>query len=77
MTRRIFRASMTVALAVLLTAALLIGAEAFAGSAVTVQGVLLCLINAVMVALAANGVYDAASTGLQKAPARGYLHEEE
>ena len=60
-----------------IAAALLIGAEAFAGSAVTVQGVLLCLINAVMVALAANGVYDAASTGLQKAPAQGYLHEEE
>ena len=60
-----------------IAAALLIGAEAFAGSAVTVQGVLLCLINAVMVALAANGVYDAASTGLQKVPARGYLHEEE
>ena len=60
-----------------IAAALLIGAEAFAGSAVTVQGVLLCLINAVMVALAANGVYDAASTGSQKTPAQGYLHEEE
>ena len=44
----------------------LIGAEAFTGGTVTVQGVLLCLINAVMVALAANGAYDAATTGMVK-----------
>lgn len=51
---------------------LLLGAEAFGGQAVTVQGVTLCLLNAVMVALAANGVYDAANG--QKTV--GYRHEE-
>ena len=52
---------------------LLLGAEAFGGQRVTVQGVTLCLINAVMVALAANGVYDAATTTAQPAE---YRHEE-
>lgn len=40
---------------------LLIGAEAFGGAQMTVQGVVLCFVNAVPVALAANGVYDAAA----------------
>ncbi len=51
---------------------LLIGAEVFGGQSVTVQGVALCLLNAVMVALAANGVYDAASRQMTVA----YRHEE-
>ena len=56
---------------------ILIGAEAFTGGTVTVQGVLLCLINAVMVALAANGAYDAATTGMTKMPkTEEYYHEE-
>ena len=56
---------------------ILIGAEAFTGGTVTVQGVLLCLINAVMVALAANGAYDAATTGMAKLPkTEEYYHEE-
>ena len=45
---------------------ILIGAEAFNGATVTVQGVILCLLNAVIVSLAANGTYDAATTGLVK-----------
>ena len=56
---------------------LLIGAEAFGGQSVTVQGVALCLLNAVMVALAANGAYDAATTGMAKLPkTEEYDHEE-
>lgn len=55
---------------------ILIGAEAFTGGAVTVDGVLLCLINAVMVALAANGAYDAATTGMVKASSAAVLTEE-
>lgn len=56
---------------------ILIGAEAFTGGTVTVDGVLLCLINAVMVALAANGAYDAATTGMTKLPnTEEYDHEE-
>ena len=50
-------------LAYIISVAILIGAEAFNGSALTVQGVLL---NAVIVALAANGTYDAATTGMVK-----------
>jgi hypothetical protein len=53
-------------LAYIVAVAILIGAEAFNGSAVTVQGVILCLLNAVIVALAANGTYDAATTGMVK-----------
>lgn len=53
-------------LAYIVAVAILIGAEAFNGSAVTVQGVVLCLLNAVIVALAANGTYDAATTGMMK-----------
>lgn len=53
-------------LAYLVAVAILIGAEAFNGSALTVQGVVLCLLNAVIVALAANGTYDAATTGMVK-----------
>ena len=45
---------------------ILIGAEAFNGATVTVQGVILCLLNAVIVALASNGTYDAATTGMVK-----------
>ena len=45
---------------------ILIGAEAFNGATVTVQGVILCPLNAVIVALAANGTYDAATTGMVK-----------
>lgn len=45
---------------------ILIGAEAFNGATVTVQGVILCLLNAVIVSLAANGTYDAATTGMVK-----------
>ncbi len=52
---------------------LLIGAEVFGGQRVTVQGVTLCLINAVMVALASNGVYDAATAAPKPAD---YCHEE-
>lgn len=53
-------------LAYIVAVAILIGAEAFNGSAVTVQGVILCLLNAVIVALAAGGTYDAATTGMVK-----------
>lgn len=53
-------------LAYIVAVAILIGAEAFNGSAVTVQGVILCLLNSVIVALAANGTYDAATTGMVK-----------
>lgn len=44
-----------------------------ADSPVTVQGVTLCLLNAVIVALAANGMYDAAAKGKKTA---SYQHEE-
>ena len=63
-------------LAYIVAVAILIGAEAFNGSAVTVQGVILCLLNAVIVALAANGTYDAATTGMVKKPVEVYQHEE-
>lgn len=63
-------------LAYIISVALLIGAEAFNGSALTVQGVVLCLLNAVIVALAANGTYDAATTGMIKKPVEVYQHEE-
>lgn len=64
-------------LAYLVAVAILIGAEAFNGSAVTVQGVILCLLNAVIVALAANGTYDAATTNMMKKPVvEEYKHEE-
>ncbi len=53
-------------LAYIISVAILIGAEAFNGSALTVQGVVLCLLNAVIVALAAGGTYDAATTGMVK-----------
>lgn len=53
-------------LAYIISVAILIGAEAFNGSALTAQGVVLCLLNAVIVALAANGTYDAATTGMVK-----------
>lgn len=53
-------------LAYIISVAILIGAEAFNGAALTVQGVVLCLLNAVIVALAANGTYDAATTGMVK-----------
>ncbi len=52
---------------------LLIGAEIFGGQPVTVQGVTLCLLNAVIVALATNGMYDAAAKGKKTA---SYQHEE-
>lgn len=52
---------------------LLIGAEIFGGQPVTVQGVTLCLLNAVIVALAANGMYDATAKGKKTA---SYQHEE-
>ena len=45
----------------------------FGGQPVTVQGVTLCLLNAVIVALAANGMYDAAAKGKKTA---SYQHEE-
>ena len=63
-------------LAYIISVAILIGAEAFNGSALTVQGVVLCLLNAVIVALAANGTYDAATTGMVKKPVEVYQHEE-
>ena len=64
-------------LAYIVAVAILIGAEAFNGSAVTVQGVILCLLNAVIVALAANGTYDAATTNMMKKPVVAeYEHEE-
>ena len=47
---------------------LLIGAEIFGGQPVT-----LCLLNAVIVALAANGMYDAAAKGKKT---ESYQHEE-
>ena len=53
-------------LSYIISVLILIGAEAFNGSTVTVQGVILCLLNAVIVSLAANGTYDAATTGLVK-----------
>ena len=52
---------------------LLIGAEIFGGQPVTVQGVTLCLLNAVIVALAANWMYHAAAKGKKTA---SYQHEE-
>lgn len=45
---------------------ILIGSEAFTGAKLTVHGVILCLLNAVIVALAAGGTYDAATTGMVK-----------
>ena len=45
-----------------MAAALLVGAEAANGRPLTVQSTVLCLLNAVMVALAAGGAYDAATT---------------
>ena len=61
---------------------ILIGANAFAdgNNLVTAQGIILCFINAVMVALAANGAYDATTTGLEKIKKEDddkYIHEEE
>ena len=50
---------------------LLIGAEIFGGQPVTVQGVTLCLLNAVIVA--PNGMYDAAAKGKKT---ESYQHEE-
>ena len=44
----------------------LLAGDVARGSALTVQGVVLCLLNAVIVALAANGTYDAATTGMVK-----------
>lgn len=55
---------------------ILIGAEAFNGSTVTVPGVTLCLLNAVVVALAANGAYDAATTGMVKTSSAAVLEDE-
>ena len=52
---------------------LLIGAEIFGGQPVTVQGLTLCLRNAVIGAGAANGMYDAAAKGKKTA---SYQHEE-
>ena len=49
------------------------GIAMFGGQPVTVQGVTLCLLNAVIVALAANGMYDAAAKGKKTA---SYQHEE-
>lgn len=48
--------------AYLMAAALLVGAEGANGRPLTVQSTVLCLLNAVMVALAAGGAYDAATT---------------
>ena len=45
---------------------ILVGSEAFTGAKLTVHGVILCLLNAVIVALAAGGTYDAATTGMVK-----------
>lgn len=53
-------------LAYIVSALILVGAEAFTGAELTVQGVILCLLNAVIVALAAGGTYDAATTGMVK-----------
>ena len=50
-------------------------AEAVNGSAITWQGAALCVLNAFIVALAAGGVYDAA-TIKKKAEEVGYVHEE-
>lgn len=62
-------------LAYLVAVTILIGAEAVNGSALTWQGVALCVLNAFIVALAAGGVYDAA-TLKKKAKEVGYVHEE-
>lgn len=48
--------------AYLMAAALLVGAETANGRPLTVQSTVLCLLNAVMVTLAAGGAYDAATT---------------
>lgn len=53
-------------LAYIVSALILVGAEAFKESELTAQGVILCLLNAVIVALAAGGTYDAATTGMVK-----------
>ena len=48
---------------------ILIGAEAFNGSTITVPGVTLCLLNAVV-------VYDAATTGMVKTSSAAVLEDE-
>lgn len=53
-------------LAYVVSALILVGAEAFTGAELTMQGVTLCLLNAVIVALAAGGAYDATTTGMIK-----------
>ena len=63
-------------LAYLVAVAILIGAEAVNGSALTWQGAALCVLNAFIVALAASGVYDAATTGKVSASDAAVLTEE-
>lgn len=55
---------------------ILIGSLCFSqsGEAVNPETVILCFVNAVIVALAANGVYDGVTTGMQKI--QEYKHEE-
>ena len=49
-------------LAYIVSVLFLVGAEAFTGSELTVQGVILCLLNAVIVTIAARGTYAATTT---------------
>ena len=55
---------------------ILIGALCFShsGEAINIETVILCFVNAVIVALASNGVYDGVTTGMEKI--QEYKHEE-
>ena len=55
---------------------ILIGALCFShsGEAVNPETIILCFVNAVIVALASNGVYDGVTTGMEKI--QEYKHEE-
>ena len=55
---------------------ILIGSLCFShsGEAINIETVILCFVNAVIVALASNGVYDSVTTGMEKI--QEYKHEE-
>ena len=55
---------------------ILIGALCFShsGEAINIETVILCFVNAVIVSLASNGVYDGVTTGMEKI--QEYKHEE-
>ena len=55
---------------------ILIGSLCFShsGEAINIETVILCFVNAVIVSLASNGVYDGVTTGMEKI--QEYKHEE-